>query len=228
MVEEVIQYLAPILGKALKVPQDPLQEETMISDDLKNRYMPTPKRRKAGELGYRRHYSDSQKIEAVTTFLMTGSVAMTASILKININTMKLWRKSEWWKEVENDLRTQEDLQLSKRLQSIVTKSLDVVEDRLESGDFVYDQKTGKMRRKPVNMRDAAKVMMDLQDKREVLVDRHLSEQSVSADKIENTLAKLAEEFAKIANQVQETKRPVEVTDVIFADENHTNATEKS
>lgn len=198
----------------------------MLSDDVKKRYMPTPKRRQCGEVAYRRRYSDSQKIEAVTTFLMTGSVTMTATLLKININTIKLWRKSEWWKEVENDLRTQEDLQLSKRLQTIVTKSLDIVEDRLECGDFVYDQKSGKMRRKPVAMRDAAKVMMDLQNKREVLIDRHLQEQSVSTDKIENTLAKLAEEFAKIANQVNETKKPVEVTDVIFADENY--AKEKS
>src|SRR6185437_15902379 len=109
----------------------------MLSDDLKKRYMPTPKRRKEGEI-YRRRYSDSQKIEAVTTYLMLGSLTMVAAMLKININTLKVWKKSEWWKEVEQDLRVQEDLQLSKRLQHIVTKSLNVVEDRLESGDFVY------------------------------------------------------------------------------------------
>lgn len=191
----------------------------MLSDDTKNRYMPTPKRRKAGEV-LKRHYSDSQKIEAVTTYLMLGSVKMTAAMLKINVNTIKLWRKSQWWKDIENDLRAQEDLQLSKRLQNIVTRSLDVIEDRMDNGDFVYDQKSGQMRRKPVSMRDASKVMLDLNERHDVLVERHMTEQSVPTDKIENTLAKLAEEFAKIANQVTANKPTVEVTDVLFANEN--------
>lgn len=190
----------------------------MLSDDTKNKYMPTPKRRAAGDAAFRRHYSDSQKIEAVTTFLMTGSLKMVSSMLKINYNTLKLWRKSQWWKDVELDLRTQQDLQLSKRLQNIVTKSLDVIEDRMENGDFVYDQKTGQMKRRPVNMRDAHRVMMDVQERSDVLIERHMQEDSVTTDKIEATLNKLAEQFAQIASQVT-AKKPVEVTDVIFGDE---------
>lgn len=180
--------------------------------------MPTPKRRAAGDAAFRRHYSDSQKIEAVTTFLMTGSLKMVSSMLKINYNTLKLWRKSQWWKDVELDLRTQQDLQLSKRLQNIVTKSLDVIEDRMENGDFVYDQKTGQMKRRPVNMRDAHRVMMDVQERSDVLIERHMQEDSVTTDKIEATLNKLAEQFAQIASQVT-AKKPVEVTDVIFGDD---------
>lgn len=186
--------------------------------------MPTPKRRK--ETQFRRHYSDSQKIEAVTTYLMVGSLTMVASMLKININTLKLWKKSEWWKDIELDLRTQTDLQLSKRLQNIANKSLDVIEDRMSNGDFVYDQKSGQMRRKPVSMRDAHKVMMDVQERSDTLIDRHLAEQSVSTDKIENTLNKLAEEFARIANQVT-AKQPIEVIDVLFAEE-HKNAKDEA
>lgn len=198
----------------------------MLSDKTKKQYMPTPKRRASGDVAYRRHYSDSQKIEAVTTYLMLGSLTLVSSLLKININTLKLWKKSEWWKDVENDLRTQEDLQLSKRLQNIVTKSLDVVEDRMEHGDFVYDQKSGQMRRKPVSMRDAARVMLDLNHRREQLVDRHISNESVSTDKIEQTLNNLAKEFARIANQVT-AKPPVEVTDVLFTGDDN-NAKEES
>jgi len=190
----------------------------MLSDKVKNQYMPTRKRRPDGEAGFRRRFSDSQKIEAVTTYLMLGSLTLVSSVLKININTLKLWKKSEWWKEVERDLRTQQDLQLSKRLQNIVTRSLDVIEDRMERGDFVYDQKTGQMRRKPVNMRDAAKVMMDLNERAETLVDRHIQNESISTDKVEQTLKNLADEFARIANQVT-SKSAVEVTDVLFGDD---------
>lgn len=112
------------------------------------------------------------------------------------------------------DLRVQEDLQLSSRLRKIVDKSYDVVEDRLENGDFVYNQKTGQLRRKPVSMRDAHKVAMDLTAQKEHLIDRHIEEQAVSVDKIEQRLAELAESFKRIASSVK--TGPVEITDVIF------------
>jgi hypothetical protein len=166
-------------------------------------------------------------MEAVQTYMILGSLKLVAGALKIPFDTLKVWKASEWWKTLETDLRAQDDLQLGARLKKIINRSYDVVEDRLENGDFVYDQKSGKMRRKPVNMKDAHKVAVDLMDKRDMLIERHVSGESVTADKIEKTLANLAENFAKIANQINETKRPVEVTDVLFGDDTH-HAEEKS
>jgi hypothetical protein len=188
----------------------------MLSDSTRMKYAPVRKDRRSPS-DARKSYTDAQKIEAVTTFLMLGSLKMVSTMLKININTLKVWKKSEWWRDVEADLRTQEDLQLSKRMQGIINRTLDVVEDRLENGDFIYDQKTGELRRKPVLLKDAHKVGMDIADRRDVLINRHISNESVSTDKVEDTLKKLADEFAKIANKI--TSGPVEVTDVIFGDE---------
>jgi hypothetical protein len=153
-------------------------------------------------------------------YMILGSLKLVAGALKIPFDTMKVWKASEWWKTLEGDLRIQEDLQLSARLTKIVNKSYDVVEDRLENGDFVYDQKTGKIRRKPVNMRDAHKVAVDLMDKKDMLIERHIAGDSITTDKIEKTLADLAANFAKIANQIN-THGPVEVTDVIFGEDSH-------
>lgn len=196
----------------------------MLSDSVKKQYMPARPRRGVGDK--RKSYSDSQKIEAVTTYLVLGSLTLVASMLKININTLKLWKKSEWWKEVEQDLRIQEDLQLSKRMQGILNRTLDVVEDRLENGDFIYDQKTGELRRKPVLLKDAHKVGMDIAERRDVLINRHVANESISTDKVEDTLNKLAAEFARIASKVN-NQAPVEVTDVLFGEE-HKNAPEES
>lgn len=140
---------------------------------------------------------------------------MTSTMLKIPVPTLKMWRQSEWWKDVENDLRSQEDLQLSARLKKIVNRSYDVIEDRMENGDFVYDQKTGQMKRKPVNMRDAHRVALDLQQVSTELLDRHLEEKSISVDTIDKKLKDLADSFAKIAGTVRE-KPNADVTDVIF------------
>jgi hypothetical protein len=196
----------------------------MLSDDTKNKYRPTGRRRavSAGK-GFR--WSDSQKIEAVQTYLILGSLKLTAGALKIPFDTLKVWKSSQWWKDLIEELRVQDDLQLSNRLKKIITRSYDVLEDRLENGDFVFDQKTGEMRRKPVSMRDATQVAIHLGEARQELVDRHLGGQSVTEDKIEKTLEKLAKQFEEVANRVGNIKPSVEVTDVIFGAD--TNATDE-
>lgn len=194
-----------------------------LSDDPKMKYMPTPRRRSVGRKNG--HWSDSQKVEAVTTYMILGSLKLVAGALKIPFDTLKTWKKTEWWKEIEMDLRVQEDLQVSQRLKRICEKTFDVVEDRLEHGDFFLDNR-GNLHRKPVSMKDAHKVAMDLGARRDKLVDRHIAGESVSTDKIETKLADLAKEFARIASQV--TTKPVEVTDVIFAPSGEKNAEEES
>lgn len=183
-----------------------------LSDDPVRKTQSSGRRRAID--GTMRRWSDSQKVEAVHTYLILGSLKLVSGALKIPFDTLKVWKASEWWKSMIEDLRVQEDLQLSSRLRKIVDKSYDVVEDRLENGDFVYNQKTGQLRRKPVSMRDAHKVAMDLTAQKEHLIDRHIEEQAVSVDKIEQRLAELAESFKRIASSVK--TGPVEITDVIF------------
>jgi hypothetical protein len=187
---------------------------TLLSDDPKMKYLPTGRRRKVASFNDR--WSDSQKLECVKTYLILGNLTLTANSLGIPHNTVKSWKKCEWWKTIEQELMVQEDLQLGDRLKKIVNRSYDVIEDRMANGDFVYDQKTGEMRRKPVAMRDAHKVGLDLQVRRDELVRRHVEGESISTDKIEKTLLDLAKRFEDIANGVN--KKPVEVTDVIFGE----------
>lgn len=177
-----------------------------------DRFKDKQSKRKRSITAEKAHWSDSQKIEAVTTWLALGELRLTASVLKIPEATLKVWKRKEWWGEIERDLREQENLQLSVRLRRIIDKSFTQLEDRLENGDFVFDQKTGEMRRKPVNMRDAHKVAIDLIDKKAVLENNGPAHVSVEA--IDDKLDKLAQRFAEIAKAA---KQPViEVTDVIY------------
>lgn len=183
-----------------------------LSDDPVTKTYPSTRRRAVGST--KKRWSDSQKVEAVQTYLILGSLNLVSGALQIPFDTLKVWKASEWWKTMIEELRVQEDLQLSTRLKKIINRSYDVVEDRLEHGDFVYDQKTGKLRRKPVSMKDAHTVAKDMLVQQEHLIDRHMSETTVSVDKIEKRLADLAESFAKIAGSVK--TGPIEVTDVVF------------
>jgi hypothetical protein len=155
-------------------------------------------------------WSEPQKLEAVKTHLITGNLALTASMLKIPEDTLRRWIRMPWWAEVVADFKDQDELQLSARLKNIVNKTWDVVEDRLQNGDFVYDQKTGAMRRKPVAMRDAHKVGVDLHNQRELLLNKHAPRASEEA--IDDKLNKLAAKFAAIVQGRQAPSQ--EIVDV--------------
>lgn len=164
-----------------------------------------------------KHWSDSQKLEAVQTYLMLGSVRMTSAALKIPEITLKVWRASTWWKDLESELKIQDELQLSTRLKKIAEKSFAAVEDRLEHGNFVFDQKTGKIRRIPVNLKDAHKVALDSIQQKELIGKKHVD---VANDgQILDKLEQLANKFAEMATdkfkQIKDESRTVEMAEVI-------------
>jgi hypothetical protein len=167
--------------------------------------------RPVGAVG--RSWSDSQKLEAITTYLSLGNLSLTSRVLKIPEMTLREWKQKDWWKEMEIDLKSQENIQLSARLKRIIESTLAATEDRLANGDFIYDNKSGQMVRKPVSMKDAHKVAMDMMNRRDVLDNQR--PQSVSVEQIDDKLSKLAEKFEQIANG---TKPIIEVTDVIVGE----------
>lgn len=154
-----------------------------------------------------KHYSDRQKIEAVTTYLMLGSISLTAAALKMSEHTLMYWKKSDWWNDLVQEMKREENLVLSNKIKKIVDKSWDVVADRMEKGDWIYDQKTGQLVRKPVSMRDASKVAMDSVMLREKL---NMNENfTVAADQIEDKLTKLAKAFGDLAKGIK-PEEPIE------------------
>jgi hypothetical protein len=162
-------------------------------------------------------WSDKQKLEAVQSYLLFGSVATTARVLKIPEQTMRNWKNTSWWKEIEGELKVQDEMQLSARLKKVMEKSLDAVDDRLDNGDFVFDQKTGSMQRKPVNMRDAHKVSMDLIDKRALLLNRNKPE--ASEEQMSDKLLKMMKQFADFATGKLEENKTIDVEDVEIKEE---------
>jgi len=180
-----------------------------LSDTERLKTLPSTRRR-AVDAPTNKHWSDSQKIEAVTTYLALGNMTLTASVLKIPEVTLRSWKAKTWWKEIEEDLKVQEDLQLSVRLQRIIGSTLEATEDRIKNGDWVYNNKEGKLERKPVSLRDVHRVGMDMMDKRDQLAGK--TSTSVPLEAIEQKLLKLAEKFAALA----QPKQIIEVTDVIL------------
>ena len=159
-------------------------------------------------------WSDKQKIEAVQSWLLLGNLALTSRVLGIPEVTLRVWKASEWWKTTVDEIKLQEDMQMSARLKKIVDASLSAVEDRIVNGDLMFDQKTGEMVRKQVNLRDAHKVAVDLMDKRQLIEKASVPAQIEQKD--EDRLMKLAEKFADFVTKKKDVV--IDVSDVEIKD----------
>lgn len=161
----------------------------------------------------KKHWGDTQKLEAVKCWLLTGNLMSVAAALGIPYVTLKHWRYSKWWAQAVMDLKSENNMKLTARLREIAGKSLDLMQDRLNEGDWIINSKTGKLVRKPVGARDLnviTNTMLSNVDKLEGAPERE-ADNKKALDQL-TILAQKFEEFAK-------KKKPVQVTDVIFVEE---------
>lgn len=154
---------------------------------------------KKDENGY---WTDAKKMEAVKTYLLIGNVAMTARMLDIPDVTLRSWRREDWWKDAVNEIRHTGKVELTGKLKKIVEASVAVIEDRIVNGDFVFDQKTGEVVRKPVNLKDAHKVAVDMVDRQGIL-EKEADGKTDAGDakSIAASIEKLAEVFSQFAEK---------------------------
>lgn len=144
-------------------------------------------------------WSDAKRIEVVTTWLALGKTPLVAACTGVPEGTIRQWKTQPWWKEMEVSITTENDQELDSKLAKRIDKALDVVLDRLENGDFMFDPKTSGFIRRPVSMKDTNKVMVDLMDKR--LLIRKQPKEAQSQEAIGDILKNLAKEFAEMAKK---------------------------
>lgn len=188
----------------------------MALSDAENEKERKRNKNRAVDAGSNFRWSDKQKLEAVQSYLALGNLALTSRILGIPEITLRVWKASEWWKTIVEDIQRQEKIELSNRMKKLIEASQNIVAVRLEQGDPVMTQK-GEVVYKPVSLKDAHKVAVDLIDRKKV-VDAATVDVVVTDEKAENKLEQLAERFAELATKSIEKninkQRTVDVTDV--------------
>lgn len=159
------------------------------------------------------YWTEEDKINAVQTYLKLGkNMLLTSETLGIHRNTLLGWSKQAWWTVLVDELQSEENFQISRKLTQIIQQSLTIVEDRLTNGDIFYNPRTGKIDRKPVSLRDAHAI---LKDNIYLRVDvENGASRPTDATTIADKLSQLAKQFEAIANK----KPVVEVTDIIYKD----------
>ncbi len=154
---------------------------------------------KAGQLG---QWKESKRIEVATLYLTTGSYAETSRLSGVPLPTLEMWKNSEWWKDLLKKIQDEDDAKLDSKTTKIIDKALEQLMDRIENGEHIYDQKTGRIKRMPAKMRDLNIAFNTILDKRQLLRNKptKIVEQHSTAVQLQN----LAESFAKFVQKKTE------------------------
>jgi hypothetical protein len=168
---------------------------------------------KIGKKGSDGTWTWETKVQVATALKVTGNQRLVAQKSKVPYDTINLWKKEDWFVQLIQELKFADRAELNTKLGSIVNKSIDIVEDRLDHGDYILDQKTGQIRRKPVNMKDAAKVVNDFVTQQLKIQEQELTQEQ-EKETIQDTLKMLAQEFSKL----NRTAKKNNATDISYVE----------
>ena len=155
------------------------------------------------------HWTQNQKLQAVSTYLMLGSMAETAIVTGIPLATIKLWKQTDWFKEYALQLQTEDVQQMDSNLRRVINKALKATEERIDLGDAQFDQRTGEIVRVPIKAHVALKITTELMTKQQKLNENPVKEEIEKT--IDDRLLKLSEEFAKFASNKMQAAVPIDV-----------------
>ena len=143
-------------------------------------------------------WTQNQKLQAVSTYLMLGNMAETAIVTGIPLPTLKLWKQMDWFKEFSLQLKTEDVQQMDSNLKRVINKALKATEERIDFGDAQFDQRTGDIVRVPIKAQQ-----------------QKLDETPINREEVEKTiderLLRLSAEFAKFAGNKMGNAVPIDV-----------------
>jgi len=148
-------------------------------------------------------WPESKKQEAVVTYLSTGSVTETGRACNVPPETVGQWKNTDWWKQMVESIQSGEGQRTDNKISTTIDKALDLILDRMDTGDYQYDQRTGRMVKIPLKARDLERVASGLFDKRQLIRKQPTNIKAADLGQADRLLA-LAEQFAAMAGKPKE------------------------
>lgn len=176
-------------------------------------------RKKEHQPGYK--WPTEKWVECVSQYLVVGNMRQVAALTGVSYDVLNKWKATLRWKEIEQEVRASQIINLDTKLGKIVEKSLDAVLDRVENGDFIYDQKSGEVRRRPAALRDVHRVAVDAiakqSDVRTGLEQRGDTGKTSVEEHLKMLAGEMAKWFEKDAKK-NEVIDLVEVEDAVYSE----------
>ncbi len=154
-------------------------------------------------------WTQETRVNAALALTTLGNLREVERLTGVPMATLNLWRKQPWWEQLMAEHKQDERNETSSKLQNIVIKAIDIVEDRLKNGDYILNNKTGQIIRKQVGVKDASNVLKDILDKK-IKLETLQMEERVVAQSVPEILKTLATEFAKF-NKKQSKELAVDI-----------------
>lgn len=172
-------------------------------------------------------YTWSEKAEAAKKYMLLGNMRLVSELTGIPYNTLHDWRKQDWWGNLIDEIRAAQKAKRNLKMNEVIDESIELISDRIRNGDWVLNNKTGEVQRRPVSLRDIGNLTNQLLT-RQLQHEELSSKMDHQKETVQETLKALATEFAKwqrISNKKSATD--VEVIDAVH-DERETGLQEGS
>jgi hypothetical protein len=142
--------------------------------------------------------SDAELIEAVKEYLCGANNEEVGALLHVEPATVKQWVGSRGWRTVEALLRDQvREVSLS-ALSRITHKSFVQLQDRIDTGEPMYNWEGQLVGYKPIKAKDLAIIASTLVDKQHE-VERRMKGELPDSTKVDlNKLARALENYARM------------------------------
>ena len=146
-----------------------------------------------------REWSETKRIEVATAHAMGLKATMIEVATGVPAQTIRHWRMQDWFKDLVSEMQREEDIEVDAKFTKILNRALDSVVDRLENGDFMYDPKKQRFVRRPIYIKDAARVADLVFDKRNLLRGKPTTI-TAKQEQLTDRLSKIALEFERFVN----------------------------
>lgn len=142
-------------------------------------------------------YSQTTKVDAATVYAVYGDLTQVSELLSVPESVLRGWKQEPWWIELQKQVYSEQNEKLAARISGVLNTTLTHLEDRLENGDEVLNQRTGEVITKKVDASVLAKMFEGLSHQRRITRGEPTS---ISAKVgIDDRLIKLQDAFLKFA-----------------------------
>jgi len=154
-------------------------------------------------------FPQNVKVDACTMYAVYGNVEEVAKLVKVPPEAIRQWKQEPWWIEILKQVYVEQNEGLSSRINQVLDKTINHLVDRLDNGDYVYNQRTEQIIRKPVDTKTLT-ILFD-----NLAVQRRLTRgepTSISANiGVEDRLKQMEDAFIKFskAKQIEQVSDPM-------------------
>lgn len=153
------------------------------------------------------------KVAVATALIDLGNRRLVAELSTVPYDTIRDWQKTDWWVTLQQEIKASRRAELNNKVTSIAEKALIALEDRLVNGDYILNNKTGEIVRKPVGAKEANSIAQNLLTQKIKMEEQEQTAVAIQ-ESVPEMLKMIANEFAKINRKIDKSQ----ATDISFVE----------